>query len=107
MTSSFNLIKIDSSPSMSDSLLSTSSCEEHTGYDTSKLRNKKKRSIDSSFPSLKYPDFPVKTQCTSCSKLVTTQIHHKNGKFVYILAMGLFSLTVVLFWVPFVVDSCK
>ncbi|CAG8500319.1 942_t:CDS:2 [Cetraspora pellucida] len=114
MASSFNLIKIDSSPSMSDSLLSTLSNEEselsiktHTGFGTSRVQTRKKRSIDSSFPSLKYPDFPVKTQCASCSKLITTQIHHKNGKFVYILAMGLFSLTVVLFWVPFVVDSCK
>ncbi|CAG8643286.1 1760_t:CDS:2, partial [Cetraspora pellucida] len=114
MASSFNLIKIDSSPSMSDSLLSTSSnegCElsikTHTVFGTSRVQTRKKRSIDSSFPSLKYPDFPVKTLCTSCSKLITTQIHHKNGKFVYILAMGLFSLTVVLFWVPFVVDSCK
>ncbi|CAG8466408.1 6180_t:CDS:2 [Racocetra persica] len=114
MASPFNLIKIDSSPSVSDSLLSTLSNEESElsiktlhGFGTPRVQTRKKRSIDSSFSSLKYPDFPVKTQCSSCSKLITTQIHHKNGKFVYILAMGLFSLTVVLFWVPFVVDSCK
>ncbi|CAG8551550.1 6211_t:CDS:2, partial [Scutellospora calospora] len=114
MASSFNIIQINSSLNMSSSLLSTSSSEEndqslkiHTDYDTQIRKKQKKRGTDSSFPSLKYPDFPVKTQCTSCSKLVTTQIHHKNGKFAYILAMGLFGLTVVLFWVPFVVDSCK
>ncbi|CAG8596587.1 11990_t:CDS:2 [Acaulospora morrowiae] len=72
-----------------------------------KKRYNKKQNTNSSCSSMKYPDFPIKAQCPSCKKFVTTQIHHKNGKCVYALAMGLFGLTVVLFWVPFFVDSCK
>ncbi|CAG8436310.1 3037_t:CDS:2 [Diversispora eburnea] len=83
---------------------STTNTTSSVSSSTTKLERNKKRGIPS---IMKYPDFPVKAQCPKCSKFITTKIYHKNGKCVYVLAMGLFSLTVVLFWVPFFVDSCK
>jgi hypothetical protein len=74
-----------------------------------KQQRKRKRNVRNTkyLPSLKLPDFPVKTQCPNCSKYVVTHIDYKNGTFVYVFAMGLFTFTVVLFWVPFFMDCCK
>ncbi|GBB96526.1 hypothetical protein RclHR1_27750001 [Rhizophagus clarus] len=71
-------------------------------------RKKKRNARNTTYLSLlKLPDFPVKTQCPNCCKYVVTHVNYKNGTFVYIFAMGLFTFTVVLFWVPFFMDCCK
>ncbi|RHZ61900.1 hypothetical protein Glove_345g61 [Diversispora epigaea] len=103
-TSSSTLTMPLSSSSTTTTASSVLSASLTTLTPTTKLERNKKRGIPS---IMKYPDFPVKAQCPECSKFITTKIYHKNGRCVYVLAMGLFSLTVVLFWVPFFVDSCK
>ncbi|RIA96560.1 LITAF-like zinc ribbon domain-containing protein [Glomus cerebriforme] len=126
--STFHYIELkaptSSSSSSSSSLLSTSStsssdneknlickvtnspCLENLSEKQQRKRKRKARST-TYLPLLKLPDFPVKTQCPNCSKYVVTHVIYKNGTCVYVFAMGLFTLTVVLFWVPFFMDCCK
>ncbi|CAB4401119.1 hypothetical protein RhiirA5_492487 [Rhizophagus irregularis] len=87
--------------------VTNSPCLENFSSEKQQRKRKRKARNTTYLPSLKLPDFPVKTQCPNCNKYVVTHINYKNGTFVYVFAMGLFTFTVVLFWVPFFMDCCK
>ncbi|KAL1923925.1 uncharacterized protein VTP21DRAFT_6960 [Calcarisporiella thermophila] len=56
---------------------------------------------------LKLPDFPVRLQCPHCYAVVTSEVEARNGSMVWLASFGLLVFTVVLAWVPFVVDAFK
>src|SRR6266540_6910425 len=113
VSSSSSLLSSSFSSSSSDNekipicKVTNSVCMEKSSQKQQRRRKKKNHRDTIYLPSLRLPDFPVKTQCPSCNKFVETRVKYQNGTCVYIFAIGLFSLTVALFWVPFFMDSCK
>ncbi|ORX84629.1 hypothetical protein K493DRAFT_320085 [Basidiobolus meristosporus CBS 931.73] len=60
-----------------------------------------------SLRKVRFRDIPLRIQCPNCHKYCTTNLKHKNGSAVWLAAFGLFILTGVFFWVPFMTRMCK
>ncbi|KAL1924922.1 uncharacterized protein VTP21DRAFT_4576 [Calcarisporiella thermophila] len=63
--------------------------------------------MKSTYRLAKLPGFPVKLRCIHCKNVVTSEVVYRNGTLVWLVAFGLLLLTIVLAWVPFILDSCK
>ncbi|KAK9695226.1 hypothetical protein K7432_013080 [Basidiobolus ranarum] len=60
-----------------------------------------------SLRKIRFRDLPLRIQCPNCHKYCTTNLRHKNGSAVWLSSFGLFILTGVFFWIPFVTRMCK
>ncbi|ORX89473.1 hypothetical protein K493DRAFT_318657 [Basidiobolus meristosporus CBS 931.73] len=52
-------------------------------------------------------DSPLRIQCPGCHNYCTTNLKFKNGSAVWLSSLGLFMLTGIFFWVPFITHMCK
>ncbi|KAK9717516.1 hypothetical protein K7432_006147 [Basidiobolus ranarum] len=60
-----------------------------------------------SLRKIRFRDIPLRIQCPCCHSYCTTRLRLKNGSAVWLSSLGLFMLTGVLFWVPFITRLCK